>query len=167
MGCGAAEATALGFVCYVVINVCCQPTECWFWAFFFIKLLPPPPGPNNRKWGVLVFRYWVRRHQLRILQYRHRLVWGEQDSVHWSKWEGGCKRTYRNPTPPAEYSFVSPLLFLCYYPTELNIGLLFCFIIPPPPHHYFSIFTPHRFRVWIVPVIYHKWRIVRGFVKKK
>ena len=44
MGCGAAEATGLGFVCFVVSTlVFCQPTEL-IWAFLFRKfsiLLPP------------------------------------------------------------------------------------------------------------------------------
>ena len=45
MGCSAAEATGLGFVCFIVINpLCCQPTEL-IWVFLFHKLsnLPPPP----------------------------------------------------------------------------------------------------------------------------
>ena len=45
MGCCAAEATDLGFVCFVVIN--CQPTEL-IWAFFlfhnFSNFTPPPPS---------------------------------------------------------------------------------------------------------------------------
>ena len=55
MGCGAVEATGLGFFCFVVINPCvvsCQPTEL-FWVdfglFCFISfpiLLPPPSLPQ-------------------------------------------------------------------------------------------------------------------------
>ena len=45
MGCGAAEATGLGFVCFVVINPRAQPIG--FGFFFFVKyisfLLPSPP----------------------------------------------------------------------------------------------------------------------------
>ena len=48
MGC-AAEATGLGFVCFVGINpVCCQPAELILGFFSFINfpiLLSPPTGP--------------------------------------------------------------------------------------------------------------------------
>ena len=48
---GLAEATSLGFVCFVVINprVLCQPTELILGFFFFVNfsifLPPPPPQP--------------------------------------------------------------------------------------------------------------------------
>ena len=42
MGCGAAEATGLGFVCFVVSTVvCCQPTELIL-RFFVPQLLQSP-----------------------------------------------------------------------------------------------------------------------------
>ena len=43
MGCGAVEATDLGFVCFLLLStVCCQPTD--FGLFCFINIpIPPPP----------------------------------------------------------------------------------------------------------------------------
>ena len=43
MGCGAAEATGLNFVCFVVINPRMQSTDL-IWAFLFIyQFYPHPP----------------------------------------------------------------------------------------------------------------------------
>ena len=69
MGCGAAEATGLGFVCFVVINPCVSSVNrvvfflfhklylfflefqiIRFMPIFFIEIsfvLPPPPQPNR------------------------------------------------------------------------------------------------------------------------
>ena len=47
MGCGAAEATGLGFVCFVVINPCVlSANRVDFGLFCFINfpIYPPPPG---------------------------------------------------------------------------------------------------------------------------
>ena len=54
----AAEATGLGFVCFVVINPCVlSANRAWFWAFFvswifqfylIFQLLPPPPQSEQK-----------------------------------------------------------------------------------------------------------------------
>ena len=49
MGCGVAEATGLGLVCFVVINLCMLSVNRVDLGFFFcfinfVILLPPPPG---------------------------------------------------------------------------------------------------------------------------
>ena len=43
MGCGAAEATGLSFVCFVVSNPCVFSANRVFGLFCFINLFPPPP----------------------------------------------------------------------------------------------------------------------------
>ena len=58
MGCGAAEATGLGFVCFVVINPCvlsANRVDLVFFCFINFPILLPPPRQNLFKQGKFAF----------------------------------------------------------------------------------------------------------------
>ena len=61
IGCGAAEATGLGFVCLLLSTlVCYQPTEL-IWAYIFQFHSPPPPGVHWRYiWGCSWVQCWSK-----------------------------------------------------------------------------------------------------------
>ena len=74
MGCGAAEATGLGFVCFAVQPpcVCCQPRDDFFFFFFFYQLIvnfTPSPQTSCHACG---------RHDVPRTSYGHLQTWNEQ-----------------------------------------------------------------------------------------